>query len=210
MQPRATGKVDKPSEHGRTRKAGLVARLPRCGVQLWPQEELTSWIEGQTGQLKDRTIQLLPGTTKNDRGRTIRMTEEVFRLLGPCVEQKRPEDAVFTWENGDVVKDFRSCWDTMCKAAKVEVDVHDFRRTAVRNLVWSEVSEKVAMRISGHVTRSVFDRYDIGSEDDLVEAAQKLEDRRAAFVAGLGSENSHIGRKLVTRKGKKLNKSVTR
>lgn len=160
--------------------------------------------------MKDRTIQLLPGTTKNDKGRTMRMTEEVYGLIGPCVEQKKPDDAVFTWENGDIVKDFRVAWDNMCKAAKVQIDVHDFRRTAVRNLVRSGVSEKVAIRISGHVTRSVFDRYDIGSEDDLVDAAQKLEDRRAAFVAGIGSENSQIGRKLVTGKGKKLNKSVTR
>jgi len=160
--------------------------------------------------MRDRTIQLLPGTTKNDKGRTVRMTEEVFELLGPCVEGKSPDNAVFTWENGDEVKDFRVAWDNISTAAKVQIDVHDFRRTAVRNLVRSGVSETVAMRISGHVTRSVFDRYDIGSEDDLVDAAQKLEDRRANFVAGLGSENSQIGRKLVTRKGKKLNKSVTR
>jgi hypothetical protein len=46
------------------------------------------------------------------------------------------------------------------------------------------VSEKVAMRISGHVTRSVFDRYDIGSEDDLIDAAQKLENRRIGHKLG--------------------------
>lgn len=31
------------------------------------------------------------------------------------------------------------------------------------------------MRITGHKTRSVFDRYDITSEEDLAEAARKLE-----------------------------------
>lgn len=128
--------------------------------------------------LKDRTIQLLPGTTKNDKGRTVKMTEDVYERLVPCVKGKKPEDALFSWENGDPVRDFRVAWDKMCEAAKVQVDPHDFRRTAVRNLIRSGVSEKVAMRISGHVTRSVFDRYDIGSEDDLVDAAEKLEIRR--------------------------------
>ena len=163
--------------------------------------------------LTDRTIQLLPGTTKNDKGRTVRMTGDVYERLSPCVKDKTLEDAVFTWENGDPVKDFRVAWDKMCKAAKVNIDPHDFRRTAVRNLVRSGVSEKVAMRISGHVTRSVFDRYDIGSEDDLVDAANKLENRRSQSVSSTQnsvSENPQNGRKLVTGKEASAKQSTTR
>jgi integrase len=51
---------------------------------------------------------------------------------------------------------------------------HDLRRSAVRNLLRSQVPEKVAMQISGHLTRSVFDRYAITSANDLAEAARKL------------------------------------
>ena len=97
------------------------------------------------------------------------------------------------------MRDYRVAWSKMCKAAKVPILLHDFRRSAIRNMIRAGVPEKTAMRISGHVTRSVFDRYDIGSEDDLTEAAQRIEDRRKG-----------IGRKLVTGKEQLKEQSSTR
>ena len=129
--------------------------------------------------MKARTITLDVGRTKSGKGRTLAMTEEVFALLKPCVEGKKPDDPLFTWQNGDQVRDFRAMWRKITKAAGVpHLIVHDFRRSAARNLLRAGVSRDVARRITGHETDSMFSRYAIVEEADLMEAATKLEARR--------------------------------
>jgi integrase len=80
--------------------------------------------------------------------------------------------------NGEPIGDFRKAFDAAaCAAAGLQGIVpHDLRRSAVRNFIRAGVKESVAMRLSGHRTRSVFDRYNIVSEDDLIDASTKLQE----------------------------------
>jgi len=140
----------------------------------WIKSELLGLRVRQVDLLA-RTIHLEVGETKNDGGRTVVMTDEVYTLLAACVARKAPDNYVFTRENGQQVRDFRTTWTNVCDRAGVpDLLLHDLRRTGVRNLRSLDVAESVAMEISGHKTPSVFRRYDITDEADLAEAAERL------------------------------------
>jgi integrase len=141
----------------------------------WREGEILK-LEWRNVDMKNRVIRLEPGTTKNDKGRTIFLDDEMLDMFKALFAQRRLDTSrVFLGRDGKPIKDFRKAWLTACKDAGLEGKMfHGLRRTAIRNLVRSGVTETVCMAISGHRTRSVFDRYNITSERDLKEATHKL------------------------------------
>jgi integrase len=148
--------------------------LFECGVTFgWRVSELLNLRVSQV-DLADRTIRLNPGETKNGQGRLAVLTDAAYVLIRECVRGKAADDYVFT-RNRKRIRSFRGTWAKVTEKAGVPALLfHDLRRSAVRSMVRSGIPERVAMTISGHRTRSVFDRYNIVSEGDLREAARKM------------------------------------
>jgi integrase len=126
--------------------------------------------------VKNGIVRLEAGETKNDEARTFYLDDElkeIFRQL--FIERTLGMSYVFV-RDGKPIRGFRKAWLKACKAVRLEGRIfHDFRRTAVRDMVRAGIPERVAMKITGHRTRSVFERYNIVSDADLREASKKRE-----------------------------------
>ena len=154
----------------------------------WRMQSEVLILERRQLDLDVGTLRLEPGTTKNDEGRLVYLTPELKALLGAqvdrirAVERKTGRIIPFLFPHlsgplrlGRRRRDFRKAWETACNVAGVPgMHRHDFRRTAVRNMVNAGVPERVAMKVTGHKTRAVFDRYHIVSPGDLQDVARKL------------------------------------
>jgi integrase len=141
-------------------------------------------------------VRLDPGKTKNGEGRTFPMTRDLREML----EQQRAITENLQRQlkivcprvfhrSGRPIKSFRVAFRSACAEAGCPGRVlHDFRRTAVRNLVRAGIPERVAMQMTGHKTRSVFERYNIVSAGDLREAARRL-DIATGTISGTIEQN---------------------
>jgi integrase len=200
--------------HMPTHLKPLVLFLYYCGCRIgeslaieWPQVDLDT-----------RLIRLEPEQTKGDEARTVPLPSQLVMMLRE-IEPKVGK--VFSDTN------LRKSWMTACDACglgrKIEqpekpydpkyegLTIHDLRRSAVRNLVTvAGVPERVAMSISGHKTRAVFDRYHIVSTTDVTGAMQRVE---LAAENLLSQKNGYrLGKqraktlKVKTAKGRRKNK----
>jgi len=134
-------------------------------------------------------------------------------------EPDRVAEHVFH-RDGEPVGDFRKAWAAACieaGLARPKLDAegqpvrdeqgqpqtvptklfHDLRRSGVRNMVRAGVRERVAMEISGHRTRSIFDRYNITSEEDLRTAMRVTSE----YVNGQPTQSNVVPLRAATATG---------
>ena len=127
-------------------------------------------------------LRLDPGTTKNNQGRLIPLVKEAIEALWQWKQEmllRYPNCSWVCHYRGERLRQIpRKRWQKACERVGLKRKLfHDLRRTAIRNMVRAGISERVAMAISGHKTRSVFDRYNIVSHADIVSARGCLETR---------------------------------
>jgi integrase len=90
----------------------------------------------------------------------------------------QPRESEYLFARGArPIKDFRESWDQACERAGIpDLLFHDLRRTAIRNMRRAGVPESVIMKITGHRTRTVFERYNITDQTDTQEAGRRAEE----------------------------------
>jgi integrase len=165
--------------------------------------------------LGNRTARLEAGETKNKEPRILPLVKELHAVLSTQKHLRDDSWPSCPWvffRRGEQIRRFDRAWEKACKAVglwdaelkKPTKLFHDLRRTGVRNLVRAGVPEQVAMAISGHKTRAVFDRYNIVSEQDLHEAGRKLD----AYIARTWGQNGDNREKRPKKGARKLPVSV--
>jgi integrase len=155
-------------------------------------------LERRQVDLRAGEVRLDAGTTKNREGRVFRMTRDLRAVLeAQWQEHERlaREGRTVPWvfhRHGQRIRSFIKAWRKACGLAGCPGRIpHDLRRIAVRTLVRTGIPERVAMQLTGHKTRSVFERYEIVSPGDLREAARRLD---TLPIFGVSSDKDGLDR----------------
>jgi integrase len=156
-------------------------------LSAWRSGEMKT-LEWADVDLPARCIRLRREHSKSGHGRTLMLYGELENVIRRAHENRRLDcPYVFHHRDGRKLVDFMKAWKAACARAGLgNLVIYDLRRSGVRNLIRAGVSEHVAMAVSGHKTRSVFDRYDIVAEQDWDDAMAKVDRYVAAHKAEPG------------------------
>ena len=131
------------------------------------------------------TLRLHAKDAKTGHGRALALEGPLRLVIERRLAARRLDCALIFHRDGEPIREFRKAWASALKrAGLLGLRFHDLRRSAVRNMVRAGVDPAIAMKVSGHRTRAVFDRYNIVSEDDLRDAMLKT----ASYVSTLPTD----------------------
>jgi integrase len=149
-----------------------------CGYHTGARKNELRGLRWDQVDFDGSVIRLLASQTKPKKARTLPIYGDMRRWL----EQQRvscPPSCVWVFHGARrrPVDNHLNGWSEACQRAGLpNLLFHDLRRSAVRNMKRAGIQDKVAMDISGHRTRSVFDRYNIIDEADVRGAGERLEE----------------------------------
>jgi integrase len=169
------------------------------GMRFGSMQALTwSGYNRETG-----TFRLPHKSSKTGRGLVLKLQKspELAGVIERRLADRMPGCDLVFHRRGQRVGEFYTTWCRALERAKLpHFTIHDYRRTAVHNMVAAGIPERVAMAISGHLTRAIFDRYNIVQERDLDDAMEKRTAYEATLpvgenvgrVASIAEAGSHI------------------
>jgi integrase len=189
--------------------------LPAYTHPLVEVAYVTGWRKGELLRLTWRNVdfergwlRLNPNETKNKKARNFPMTPTLRRILEAQYAYTRQlqvqQTSLIPWvfhRDGERIMDFRKSWDAAVRGVVKEREeqglsaleqlplFHDFRRTAVRNLVGAGNATSVAMKLVGWETEAMLRRYLIEDEGMLTDAVERLEVASRAVETGASSQH---------------------
>ena len=137
-------------------------------------------------------IRLTTSQTKGKKARTLPIYGDMERWLEKQLESANGSPWVFHGARNKPVSTKLYGWAEACERVGLAgLIFHDLRRSAVRNMKRAGVQDRVAMEISGHRTRSIFDRYNIVMKAIL--GARRKSSRNTSNEEKLSARRSFAG-----------------
>jgi len=140
----------------------------------WRKNEILelSWNEVD---LAGGVVRLAPTRSKTGVGRVLPLSKPLLAVLRRRRTKGVTSGGKVFGRDGVTVRAWRTAFRRACDEAGLPGRIlHDCRRTAARNLVRAGVPERVAMSLTGHKSRGIFDRYNIVNERELFSAGEQL------------------------------------
>jgi len=133
----------------------------------WRSKEVTK-LEWQDVDVEGGMVRLRRENSKNKKSRMLPLRGELQNVIERRLTERRLDCPYVFHRNGQPVKSFRKAWKTACEAiGQPSLIPHDMRRSAVRNFRKAGLSENEGLAMTGHLTNSIYRRYDIIDEEDL-------------------------------------------